>query len=67
MEFWMGVIAATMLCSVISYFKKPKAVGSLIMHDDSSVYLELDDDEAMIEMYANEYVVFRVMHKSSLN
>ena len=42
---------------------RPNAVGKIIISDNDSMYLELDDQESMELISNSEYVIFRTSHK----
>ena len=40
--------------------KKQKTYGTIIMTDEDSMYVELDDNNSIREIYSSEYATFKV-------
>ncbi len=44
--------------------KKPKIFGQIIMHDENSMYLELDNKDTLNQIYNSDYAIFAVKRNS---
>ena len=65
MEFVLGFIAGAIIFSAIWLNVRPGALGTVFIFEDGSMYVQLDDEEALYKMHEKPYAMFRLKHRHS--
>lgn len=65
MSFIFGFITGAILFTVIWWNVRPGALGTVFIFEDGSMYVQLDDEEALYKMQEKTYAMFRLKHHHS--
>ena len=71
MEVILICLAAVILLVLISIFiklgKRPETLGKIIITDEDSLYVELNDYDSMEKIHNSKSVIFEVWHEKQIS
>ena len=65
--YLLAVVAVIGIIIIVLLAKQPKTIGKIIITDEDSLYVELNDYDSMEEIHNSKSVTFEVWHEKQIS
>ena len=65
--YLLAVVAVIGIIIIVLLAKQPKAIGKIIITDEDSLYVELNDYDSMEKIHNSKTVTFEVWHEKQIS